>query len=211
MDGLNLYHGMQSLNLLDYRWLDLRNVCVRLANRARDKAGLDEMAVERVTYCTSFVSDKQAAFRQDVFIQALQAHSDIHVLHGKYEAKGRECECHCGCHNLVAFQKEKRTDVNLAVQMVMDAASVTRPYAALLVTGDTDLVPAIEAAKLRGVKVIVAAPPGRHQEHLNAVADVYLRINKPDLKHSPLPAVVVRPDTDYPLTPPPGWLPPPWS
>lgn len=212
VDGLNLYHGMRDVGLLRYRWLDIRRVCERLAVRASAKGGRGPMTLTEVVYCTSYVRENQAQRRQDLFVQALESHCpNLRVLLGRYEEKGRECGCACGCHNYVAFQKEKRTDVNLAVEMMEAATGADPPAAVMLVTGDTDLVPAIEAVRSRNMTVVVAAPPARHQEHLNQAADIYLRISRTDLRHSPLPAVVHRPDTGYPLTPPTGWDTPPWQ
>lgn len=210
VDGLNLYHGMKDANLLKFRWLDIHRLCEHLSADATARIG-QTFQLDRTVYCTSFVTNTQAQRRQDIYLQALQAHRPgLRVRHGKYEVKSQTHHCQCGRVAEVGFPKEKRTDVNLAVEMLrLAAAPETRPGAVLLVTGDTDLVPAIEALQEEyGMTVIVAAPPARHQEHLNAVADCYLRVGRRQLKYSPLPAVVVRPDNGYELTPPGTWVQP---
>ena len=59
-------------------------------------------------------------------------------------------------------------------------------------TGDTDLVPAIEAARdVFDLPVVVAAPPVLHQEHLNAKASIYLRAGKRHVKYAALPTMVM--------------------
>lgn len=206
VDGLNLYHGMVDAGLLAYRWVDIRRVCEQMVFDARNRENLP-FTLDAVTYCTSFVrNDKQAQSRQDLYVQALQSQNpQMTVLLGKYEEKTRDCECYCGCHNQVAFQKEKRTDVNLAVEMLRDAMSPNAPAAMLLITGDTDLVPAIQAVQARGLHVIVAAPPARHQDYLMHVSDTYVRVGRRQLRHSPLPAVVNSTLNGYPLTPPATW------
>lgn len=205
MDGLNLYHGMRSADLLKYRWLDIQMLCEQLCQQVAVTTGRKTW-LRRVTYCTSFVRDSRGQRRQDVFLQALAAHRPtLQILHGRYEEKGRDCECDCGCHNLVTFQKEKRTDVNLAVEMLKAAAAPDAPDALLLITGDTDLVPAIAASQeTYGREVIVAAPPSRHQEHLNARSDHYLRVGRRHLKYSPLPSTLAN-ASGYQLAPPDGW------
>lgn len=205
VDGLNLYHGMVDADLDRYKWLNIGAMCQQLLYDAQNRLNVT-FNLEAVTYCTSYVQEKQSQSRQDVYLQALKSHEPaLTIILGKYEAKGRDCDCDCGCHNRVEFQKEKRTDVNLAVAMLRAAMGPDSPEALLLVTGDTDLVPAIEAAQEHGKQVIVAAPPARHQEHLNAVADAYLRVGRRQLKYSPLPGVVESSVNGYPLTPPPSW------
>jgi uncharacterized LabA/DUF88 family protein len=211
VDGLNLYHGMESADLLEYRWLDIRRLCELVAADVGATLG-EPLEVGAITYCTSFVSDSQKQSRQDLYLQALAAHCfDLRILFGRYESKTRPCKCECGCQNTVAFQKEKRTDTNLAVEMVSSASepAESRPDVIILITGDTDLVPAIDAVRNRfGVRVAVAAPPARHQDHLGSCSDVYTRIGRRHLKYAPLPAVVIRPDNGYPLTPPGTWAAP---
>lgn len=204
VDGLNLYHGMEAADLLRYRWLDITAMCKRLARTAGEKAGGIEFDLTQVVYCTSFVSEHAAQRRQDIYLQALQFSQPpyFRTLLGKYELKTRPCT---KCGELVGFQKEKRTDVNLAVEIVRAASADDRPDAILLVSGDTDLIPAIEAAQDYGLLTCVAAPPRRGLQHLNNVADVYLRVTAGHLKYSPLPDVVHNPDNGYPFRPPDGW------
>lgn len=211
IDGLNLYHGMEDAGLLRYRWMDVHSLAQHMANDAfgRNPELFDgPLQVTAVTYCTSYVSAEQSRRRQDVYLQALAAHKpNMSILLGRYEAKARECKCECGCHNMVEFQKEKRTDVNLAVEMLKAVGTNPAADVFLLITGDTDLVPAVQAVQDTGRPVIVVAPPARHQEHLNQVADVYLRIGKRQLKYSPLPELVMGgPTGEYPLSTPDGWL-----
>jgi hypothetical protein len=78
--------------------------------------------------------------------------------------------------------------------------------AILLVTGDTDLVPAIDAVRNAfSLAVVVAAPPMRHQEHLNAKASIYLRVGKRHLKYAQLP-LQIQNKHGYYLSPPDGWI-----
>ncbi len=61
------------------------------------------------------------------------------------------------------FETEKQTDVNLAVEMLMDAVKPAGQRAEVhpLVTGDTDLIPAIRAVRAHGAEVVAVAPPAR--------------------------------------------------
>ncbi|WP_419837050.1 hypothetical protein [Candidatus Poriferisodalis sp.] len=138
VDGLNLYHGLRDAALLKYRRLDVDGMAGSLAADAGGPLGVS-LDVTRVVYCTSPVADKGAARRQDIYLQALQQHcSRVEIRRGTYEEKTREC-ARCGAR--VGFQTEKQTDVNLAVEMMLEAAKPEghRAEVHLLITGDTDL------------------------------------------------------------------------
>ena len=212
VDGLNLYHGLRDEGLLKFRWLDVEGMVDSLA---ADAGGPLEKSLDvtRVVYCTSMVANKQAARRQDLYLQALEQHCPrVEILKGSYQEKMREC-ADCGAD--VGFQTEKQTDVNLAVEMVKDAARPAgqRSDVQLLLTGDTDLLPAISAVRSYGVEVVAIAPPSRAhaRESFTKIASIYLRVRRRHLSGHPLPDPVLRPRNNgdvYPLRPPNGWMPP---
>ena len=159
VDGLNLYHGIRDEGHLKFRWLDIEGMVDSLAGEAGGSLGMS-LDVTRVVYCTSIVTHKQASRRQDIYLQALEQHCKrIEIRRGSYEEKVRVC---ANCNAKVGFQTEKQTDVNLAVEMVMDAMRPEgkRAEVQLLVTGDTDLLPAIRAVRDCGVEVVAIAPTG---------------------------------------------------
>ena len=212
VDGLNLYHGLRDDGLLKFRWLDIERMVDSLAADAGASLGMS-LDVVRVVYCTSLVTDEQAARRQDVYLQALEQHcTRIETLRGKYEPKLRICE---DCGASVEFQSEKQTDVNLAVEMMKEAVKPPdqRAQVQLLVTGDTDLIPAIRAVRACGVEVVAISPParGRARKSFGIVASKTLRVFRRHLRDHPLPGLVLRPTGDrgsYPLRPPSDWTPP---
>jgi len=114
------------------------------------------------------------------------------------------------------FQSEKQTDVNLAVQMMYEATKPLgkRSEVQLLLTGDTDLVPAVRKVREYGVEVVVVAPPsrGRTKESFLPVASKFMRVSKRHLRDNLLPDPVLKPTGSgeiYPLRAPDGWTPPP--
>ncbi len=209
IDALNLYYGMRDEGLHRFRWLNVEGLAQSLAVDAGGELGRS-LRVEQVIYCTSMVANKQSARRQDIYLQALEEHcSSIQILKGNYEMKERTCE---NCGTAVGFQTEKQTDVNLAVEMVRDAAKPVgeRAEVQLLVTGDTDLLPAVRAVRSYGVEVIVIAPPSRGitRHSFNPVASKYLRVFHRHVRDNQMPELVMRPTADgdgYPLRAPDGW------
>jgi uncharacterized LabA/DUF88 family protein len=87
------------------------------------------------------------------------------------------------------------TDVNIATHLVRDAC-LGNFDVAIVVGGDTDLVPAIrEAAKLRTVGV--AFPPERENDELKKVATFHFRLTERQFKESQFDRVVsVAPGVD---------------
>ncbi|WP_419921767.1 NYN domain-containing protein [Candidatus Poriferisodalis sp.] len=211
VDGLNLYHGLRDDGHLKFRWLDIEGVVISLAANADGSLGMS-LDVTRIVYCTSMVADKQASRRQDIYLQALEQHcTRVEIRRGTYEEKVRVC---AECGSEVGFQTEKQTDVNFAVEMVMEASRPVgqRAEVQLLVTGDTDLLPAVRAVRSCGIEVVAIAPParGRARESFAAAASKTLRVRRRHLRDHLLPDPVLRPTSTggvFPLRPPDGWTP----
>src|SRR5262249_60877966 len=88
--------------------------------------------------------------------------------------------------------EEKETDVNIAATLIADAVR-DRYDAAILVSADSDLCPAVRAMKqLRPDKRIVAAfPPKRHSADLKRAVDGCLVNGTDKIRQAQLPATVV--------------------
>jgi uncharacterized LabA/DUF88 family protein len=94
--------------------------------------------------------------------------------------------------------KQKRVDIWMAVDLVR-MSSNRQIEKAILVTGDSDLVPAIEAARDEGVVVVLFySPNSRHDELLQACDERY-EITRNLIEKTKLITAAVRPSA----TPPP--------
>lgn len=95
-----------------------------------------------------------------------------------------------GCDHRWDRPKEKMTDVNIALSMVLDALDDVYDTA-LLVAADADLVPAVRAVQQRaGKQVIVISPPGRRSDELRSAGNAALHFRSSLLNKSQLPDVV---------------------
>ena len=135
-----------------------------------------------VKYFTSRVSnnpDKQK--RQVTYIEALESEG-VHILYGHYQRNTIECK-HCG--NIWASYNEKMTDVNIATQMLIGAYQDEYDMA-MLISGDSDLVPPIrQIHELFPLKrVFVAFPPKRHNQSVALVAKGSMTIGRKKLVES---------------------------
>jgi len=178
IDGFNPYYGIRAAHGAEHLWLDLEAL-------ARSFAGPE--APLRVKYFTSWVKgDHAAQNRQMVFIKALEAHCpNLEIHYGRFLAKKRQCR---KCANIYDLYEEKKTDVNIACHVLMDVFQ-QRYERIYIVSGDSDLVPAVEAAKSVSPRprIIIANPPRRKSEELCRAADASFSIKERSFQLSQLP------------------------
>ena len=115
------------------------------------------------------------------------------MIEGRFLSEMVRCD---NCHRQRSIPKEKQTDTNIATELVIDAF-LDRWDVALLVSGDSDLVPPIEGIKKHFPKkrIIIVSPPGRISRDLDASAHGYLYINDIKLRQNQLPDEIVTPST----------------
>jgi len=180
IDGYNLYFGL--LKGTPWKWLDLW----RFAESLLD--GRYELL--EVRYFTAPIkthpADEAATERQNAYIQAISSLSGVKTTIGFYSknkmrapyvaAKCANCEVVEDGLVQVYKMEEKRSDVNLAVSAVIDAAD-NRAECFAFVTGDSDQVGAIEAIRYKyGKSVVVFNPHASGGKHLKRAATFYKNI-----------------------------------
>ncbi|MHB1769452.1 MAG: NYN domain-containing protein [Phycisphaerae bacterium] len=180
VDGFNLYHGLKSKGWKKYYWLDLWALAERFLHPG-------QVLVE-VVYCTAKVKDDVPALQRQLgYIDALQTtRTGVKVIYGHYLAKQVKC---FNCGNTYTRHEEKMTDVNIACRVLTDAMD-GRFDVALLVSGDSDLVPPVKIVQTRWPekRVVVLFPPGRKSDALQrAVGHRPISIGEDKLRHSLLP------------------------
>lgn len=183
VDGFNLYHGSRQLTGRKYLWLDLGRLCRRLL-------ASDESLVS-IEYFTARVRNNlPSEQRQDTYLQALATHCPlVKITEKRFQKQTRQCR---SCTARWITYEEKESDVNIAISVVEDAA-LDRFDTAILMSGDSDLSPAVRAAKrLRPQAQVVAVfPPLRSSDPLRKVVDRTLHIDQRMLRRSQLPDEVV--------------------
>ncbi len=152
IDGFNLHYG--ALSQSPFRWLDLEKM-VRLLRPG------DEIV--RVKYFTAPVHGPTKP-NQEAYLTALSARPCIEIVMGNFKKKTVECSnpsCPGQPRRQRRFQthEEKRTDVNIALHMIDDAYQA-HCQRFVLISGDSDLVPAIELVtdRMPSAKVNVYIP-----------------------------------------------------
>ncbi|MCU0599951.1 MAG: NYN domain-containing protein, partial [Desulfobacterales bacterium] len=141
IDGFNVYHSLKPFDTSKhsfitkykkYLWLDFYSLSQRFV------AKNDQIA--DVYYFTAMAYWKpDAEARHRILIEALR-HRGVKVILGKFKEKDRFCKF---CRAQYKEHEEKQTDVNIAVYLLNEAFKNSYDKAILL-TNDTDLIPAIK-------------------------------------------------------------------
>jgi uncharacterized LabA/DUF88 family protein len=206
IDGFNLFYGMCDKantrvngTLINqqwrrYSWLDLCRFSQSLL--------VPGQQLIHTKYFTSRVKGRPASQqRQSTYLDALGTLPNLTIFHGQFQPDKKTCS-NCGTPSYPL--QEKKTDVNIATQMINDA--LQRNFdVAILVSGDSDQVPTVEM--VRSVfrrRVIVAFPPRRFSAELQKVATASFRIGEAKFQPSILPPTITLPSGTV-LTCPNEW------
>ena len=180
IDGYNLYYGL--LKGSSYKWLDLWAF-----TRSLVRQDFELVAVKYFTApIRTYPYDLAASDRQKVYLQALSIMGKVEIIHGFYSknralapfADHKCSSCDVTQDGFVPIVKleEKRSDVNLAVSLVADAA-FGNAECFVVITGDSDQVGAMEAVRhLFKKQVVVFNPHPTESRHLKGAATYYRNI-----------------------------------
>ena len=177
IDGFNFYYG--AIKHTPHKWLDLQKYFELL--RQDDD-------IQRIWYFTAKVSGTPLT-RQETYLDALTTLSLVECVFGLYKLKNLHCRIkQCGYEGKKTYKvpEEKGTDVNIALQMLDDAYQGACDRI-ILVSGDSDLVPAVNLVKKRhpDIQVTVYVPANNPKRgaatELRGAAD----------KHKTLPAALL--------------------
>lgn len=198
IDGFNLFFGLRESRLQRYYWLDPARLIGNLAKPGQVLVGVRYFSAR----ISPQSSDPSKHLRQQTYLEALETLPLLKAIYGQYLNKSKTCR-RCGA----TWQQpeEKMTDVNIAVQLLSDAIDDAFDTA-MIVSGDSDLVPPVEAVRQRfpSKRVVIASPPKRHSALLAATADNAFTIGRKRLADSQLPDQVIKPD-GYTLSRPVEW------
>ncbi len=156
VDGFNFYYGV--LKGTPYRWLDLEKFYTLL--RPHDQ-------IQSIKFFTALVDPGPHRDRQDTLLSALRACAPaVEVILGRFKLKQVDCS---RCTSRWLQPEEKRTDVNIGIHMIDDAHR-GRCERQVVVSGDSDLVPAIKMVRqgFPNIKTTVYVPARNRQRAVAA-------------------------------------------
>jgi len=182
IDGFNLYHALLKFRDNRVKWLDLRALSEALITPRSE-------AITAIYYFSAIAHWlPEPASRHEQYIAALRARG-IQIVLGHFKNKDRNCNS-CGARWI--GHEEKETDVNIAL-FLLNSAYKDEYDKALLITRDSDLVPAVAMVRneFPAKNITAVAPPLMgHSNDLIRVATAKRKITPAQVWRSLLPAVV---------------------
>ena len=156
IDGFNLYHSIKDRADNDpsqehLKWLNLRAL-------AEQFAPAPQFDMRSVYYFSAFATWLPKAYRRHQMYTSALAAVGVKCKMGAFKEKDRYCR-DCGAE--WKAHEEKESDVALAVTLVKNAY-LDRYDRALVITADSDVVPAISAVRRQfpDKDIRVLTPPG---------------------------------------------------
>ncbi len=197
IDVFNLFYGMKESSLQACYWLNVASLCQSIV-----PAG---WTISGVNYFTASVRgnpDKNR--RQSTYLEAIAEQNLVRIIYGNYRSNPINCT-RCN-HSWTTFT-EKKTDVGIATGMLIDAFQ-DRCDVFQIVSGDSDLIPPIEAIRelFPQKQVFICFPPKRFTRELQQKSHRFHDIKKADLDSAQLPDPVVRKKDGHKLECPLKWM-----
>ncbi|OHD71026.1 MAG: hypothetical protein A2W19_08415 [Spirochaetes bacterium RBG_16_49_21] len=178
IDGFNLYHSLDdNKSYHKYKWLNL----ARLSNNLIKKSD----TITKIYYFTALAHwDQKKVAKHKLLIRALELQG-VEIVYGKFKMRDKTC---FKCGHTYRSHEEKQTDVNIAITLFSSAINDVYDKAIIL-SGDSDLIPAIKAVKntFPAKNIGVAIPIGRTAQELINVTDFHIRIKEKHLRTSLFP------------------------
>lgn len=178
IDGFNLYHSVREAETelcTSTKWLDIKKLCQSYIHLFGKKAQLHEI------YYFSALAKHLEATNPDVtkrhrdLLKCLED-TDIQIELNRFKKNSVKCKY---CHKVFFRHEEKETDVSIAVKLI---EIFINGYCdtAVLMTGDTDLSPAVKTAKklFTTKKIAFAFPYKRKNRELSKISDFNFEIKK---------------------------------
>jgi len=194
IDGFNLYFGMIS-KYEHTKWLNIEALSEALLK--------PNQKLEDVKYFTARISNNPSKEqRQKSYIDAIKT-TRVKIIFGHYKSKPKSCN---RCGHSWNTNEEKMTDVNIAVNMLTDAMD-DKYDIALLISGDSDLVPPIHTIHkyFPEKRVVVAFPPNRHNNSVKNAAKGSFIIGRSKLVQSQFNEEVIG-ENNYIIRKPKEWI-----
>lgn len=181
VDGFNFYYG--ALRKTPFKWID---------HRALARVLLRGHHIDAIKYFTARVQsrpdDPGLSQRQNDYIRALVAHSEVEVHYGRFTRRKRWFPL---AQDLTRFVKvlyteEKGSDVSLGAHLVWDACH-GRMDVALVLSNDSDLQTPVRMAEDKGVRVITVNPHHRAEQPRRLSGGDKRTLKRRHLRRSQLP------------------------
>jgi len=147
VDGFNLYHSLVEASRdargATTKWLDLSSLCCSYLPISGHTAG-EWATLQRIYWFSASPTHRSQdkIERHRLYVRCLRG-TGVNVELGRFKKKLVRCE---QCHRELPTHEEKETDVAIAAKL-FEICHLNEADTVILVTGDTDLAPAIRTCK----------------------------------------------------------------
>lgn len=155
VDGFNLYYGIRQKDWKHLYWIDPYDLADALK-----PSGSQLVDTKYFTARVKRPNGKRD--RQTSFLDAVRARGKTEIIQGKFSDRTVTCN---GCGSSWNKPEEKMTDSAIAAHLVADAF-LDRFDVAIMIGGDTDIVPALRIVRTHFASKTLLAwyPPKRHND-----------------------------------------------
>ena len=209
IDSWNVYYNY--IRFTKYRWIDIQRYCQLWRNNEE---------IVKIYYFTARVKNSEdVIIKQELYLRALSTLEKVEVICGSFASREINCQVKkCDYLGYRSFKKtvEKQTDVNIATMMISNAFN-DKCNIHVLISSDTDLIPAIKEIKRnrKDQRVIACFPlvgkkndiqtRNRYSNELAQTADKSLFLPYAIFEHSIFPDPVINNHTGEKISKPEGW------
>ena len=185
VDGFNLYHSLIDVGKnrgVSAKWLDIWSLCACYLPVVGRISGAPA-TLERVYYFSAVPRHRDAdtMLRHEIYMRCLRA-TGIRINLARFKRKDIFCK---NCHTYFTGYEEKETDVAMAAKL-FEVCHAKEADAIVLVTGDTDLAPAVTTCRrlFPQLLILFAFPYMRVNAELKSLAPQSFKIKwQTYLKH----------------------------
>jgi len=189
VDGFNLYHAIKNLRKNYLKWLNLASLAEKFIDSEIE-------SIEKIYYFSAVATHlPESMARHNLYLEALETEK-IEFIKGNFKRKQlryKNNQLELVWHKY----EEKETDVNIGIYLVRDA--VVRLFDKfILITNDTDIVPAINMAKAENkqVEIKILTPPSFPKTHDSLIKAIYpgkaVHITENHIQLSLFPEVITK-------------------
>lgn len=186
IDGFNLYHSIadneEHPELKKYKWLNLRKLVESFMVQKREE-------ITKIVYFSAYAYwNPKKVLRHQTYVSALRT-VNVEPVISPFKLVEKECRI---CKKKYKTHEEKQTDVQIAINLFQEGIKDSYDKA-IIVSGDSDLIPAIKAVKskfpLKEIQILF--PPHRRMLELVTVCDNSARIREKQLATAQFPDTIV--------------------
>ena len=184
IDGFNIYHAIRKIKNNRLKWINYKLLCEEILNTD------DE--INEILYFSAYAFwRKDGQIRHEIFIRALKS-QNVKVILGNFKEKSKYIK---EVNYNYKYHEEKESDVNIGIHLVRDACQKNCDKAIIL-SGDSDFVPAIKMAKKENsnLKIGVVIPANVKASSLKNASDFSIKLSKFNLNNFLFPKTISLPN-----------------